>query len=57
MDKNPKKIRETFASIASKYDLANHLLSGFIHKWWKKKLINTLLKNKNHTSLIQTGIN
>lgn len=32
---NPKYVKELFSSIASRYQLANHLLSGGMDCWWR----------------------
>ena len=37
-----EKVVAMFDSIASRYDLLNHVLSGGIDKRWRKKLINIL---------------
>lgn len=45
-----------FDSIASKYDLLNHVLSGGIDKSWRKKLIKILAKENPKTILdVATG--
>jgi len=36
--KNPEFVKRTFASIATRYDFANHLLSGGLDFLWRKKL-------------------
>lgn len=36
--KNPEFVKKTFASIATRYDFANHLLSGGLDFLWRKKL-------------------
>ncbi len=36
--KNPEFVKRTFASIATRYDFANHLLSGGMDFLWRKKL-------------------
>jgi demethylmenaquinone methyltransferase / 2-methoxy-6-polyprenyl-1,4-benzoquinol methylase len=36
--KNPDFVKKTFASIATRYDFANHLLSGGLDFLWRKKL-------------------
>jgi demethylmenaquinone methyltransferase / 2-methoxy-6-polyprenyl-1,4-benzoquinol methylase len=35
---NPEFVKKTFASIATRYDFANHLLSGGLDFLWRKKL-------------------
>ena len=37
-----RRVREMFATIASRYDLLNHLLSGNIDKRWRRRLAKTL---------------
>ncbi len=39
------QVREMFASIAGRYDLLNHLLSGNIDKRWRRLLTKTLYRN------------
>jgi demethylmenaquinone methyltransferase/2-methoxy-6-polyprenyl-1,4-benzoquinol methylase len=38
-----RRVREMFATIAGRYDLLNHLLSGNIDKRWRRSVANTLL--------------
>jgi demethylmenaquinone methyltransferase / 2-methoxy-6-polyprenyl-1,4-benzoquinol methylase len=37
-----RRVREMFATIASRYDLLNHLLSGTIDKRWRRRVAKTL---------------
>lgn len=37
------RIRSLFQSIAGRYDLMNDLLSGFMHRAWKKKLVKDIV--------------
>ena len=41
---NPEFVKKTFASIASRYDFANHLLSGGLDFLWRKKLAARVAK-------------
>ena len=51
-----EKVEHMFDSIAPKYDLLNHVLSGGIDKRWRNKLIKLLIKQKLNTILdIATG--
>jgi len=47
------RVREMFARIAARYDLANHLLSGNLDKRWRRVLVNKLRSSlPDHQSLI-----
>jgi demethylmenaquinone methyltransferase / 2-methoxy-6-polyprenyl-1,4-benzoquinol methylase len=37
-----RRVREMFASIAARYDLLNHLLSGNVDKRWRRLVANSL---------------
>ncbi len=51
-----EKVEHMFDSIAPKYDLLNHVLSGGVDKTWRKKLIKLLAEEKPKTILdIATG--
>ncbi|MDZ4660973.1 MAG: bifunctional demethylmenaquinone methyltransferase/2-methoxy-6-polyprenyl-1,4-benzoquinol methylase UbiE [Pseudomonadota bacterium] len=39
LTKDPQKIRSMFGSIASRYDMANTILSGGIHHLWRRELV------------------
>ena len=41
---NPVAVRDTFTSVAPRYDLANHLLSGGIDFLWRRKLVKKARK-------------
>ena len=45
ISKEASRIREMFNSVASKYDVANDVLSFGMHRLWKKKLVLGLPKN------------
>ena len=42
-----KRISHVFASIASRYDLMNDLMSFGIHRWWKRSLVKNLKTPKD----------
>jgi demethylmenaquinone methyltransferase/2-methoxy-6-polyprenyl-1,4-benzoquinol methylase len=37
-----RRVREMFARISPRYDLLNHLLSGYIDKRWRRKVVEKL---------------
>ena len=41
---DPAAVRATFTSVAPRYDLANHLLSGGIDFHWRNKLVSVARK-------------
>ncbi|MEL0098344.1 MAG: ubiquinone/menaquinone biosynthesis methyltransferase, partial [Opitutae bacterium] len=43
---DPVAVEATFSSVAQRYDLANHWLSGGIDFYWRKRLVG--LAQKNH---------
>lgn len=44
---DPASIQNLFASISSRYDIGNALLSMQLHRWWNRKLVEHLLKNSS----------
>ena len=53
-DKAPL-VRAVFDSVASRYDLMNDLMSGFIHRRWKDELIRWLAPRPGQTLLDVAG--
>lgn len=53
---NPESVRATFSSVAHRYDLANHLLSGGIDFLWRKRLVEIASKEAHREILdLATG--
>ncbi len=51
-----KKVQKMFAKIASRYDLANNLLSGGVCKFWARKLANFVARERpNSVADLATG--
>ena len=46
-----KKVKGVFESVATRYDLMNSLMSGGLHKIWKKYLTQVLIL-KNHSKIL-----
>ena len=44
---DPEAVRATFESVAPRYDLANHFLSGGIDFYWRKKLVKLAAQNSS----------
>jgi demethylmenaquinone methyltransferase/2-methoxy-6-polyprenyl-1,4-benzoquinol methylase len=42
LEKSQAAIRSMFAGVAPRYDLLNHLLSGFQDVWWRRRAAQTL---------------
>ena len=42
---NPEAVRATFESVAPRYDLANHFLSGGIDFYWRRQLVKMANQN------------
>ncbi len=42
VDKSGRKIQQMFAGVAPRYDLLNHLLSGSLDYWWRRRAATVL---------------
>jgi len=54
MEKNPKKIKNMFNSIAGTYDLLNHIFSLNIDAMWRKKTVKAI-KNSNPQKILDVA--
>jgi len=56
ISKSPDRIAAMFDAIAARYDLLNHLLSGGIDSWWRRRAIRSLaLTGTEHVLDLCTG--
>ena len=46
-----RRVREMFATIAARYDLLNHLLSGNVDRKWRRLVAKTLYANLHGTNV------
>ena len=51
IDKTPDRIAAMFDSIAGRYDLLNHLLSGGLDWWWRARAVHALRLTGDETVL------
>lgn len=42
LEKSPATIRSMFEGVAPRYDLLNHLLSGYLDVWWRRRAARAL---------------
>lgn len=54
-DKKVEKVADVFHSVAAKYDIMNDLMSGGIHRLWKKLTIEASCARKGHRILDIAG--
>ena len=50
-----RKVRGVFESVASRYDLMNDLMSGGLHRWWKRVTVEEAAVRPGHTVLDLAG--
>lgn len=56
ISKNTEHVRSLFNDIASRYDITNHILSGGLDFYWRRKLLQAIPKQKDIALLdIATG--
>ena len=48
-------MREVFASVASRYDLMNDLMSGGLHRLWKDRLVRMMVPKPGQVILDVAG--
>tara|TARA_B100000686_G_C16770774_1_gene965012 strand:+ start:60 stop:833 length:774 start_codon:yes stop_codon:yes gene_type:complete len=48
-------VRQVFNNVANRYDLMNDLMSGGLHRQWKRKLVSTVLEHPVHELLDLAG--
>lgn len=51
---DPLAVKSMFSRIAQRYDAANHVLSGGIDHWWRKRLVNRVAR-KNPTRVLDVA--
>jgi ubiquinone/menaquinone biosynthesis C-methylase UbiE len=51
---NPEYVKDLFRSIAGRYALANHLLSGGMDFWWRHR-VATKIQQWNHLEETNTN--
>ncbi|MDE3038657.1 MAG: class I SAM-dependent methyltransferase, partial [Pseudomonadota bacterium] len=54
-DEKPALVRGVFDAVASRYDLMNDLMSGGLHRWWKREMVAWLNPQTNWRVLDVAG--
>lgn len=47
VDKSGRRVRQMFAEISGRYDVMNHVLSGGVDIWWRKKTVRKVAPAKS----------